>query len=430
MAGGKGTRLFSVTNDEIPKAMVRLVGKPVLEYQIEVLRKNNISQIYISIGHLGEKIKEYFKNGKDFGVKIEYINEDKPLGTAGALYYLKNIIKDNFILLFGDLIFDININLMYQYHKEKNAYATVFTHPNSHPYDSDIVLIDEDCKILSINFKSSKRNYDYYNNHVKSSIYIFRPEMLEYITERKEVDLEKDLLLKIIEKTGRAYAYFSSEYVKDIGTPKRLEKAEFHMKNGFITKKNLLFPQKCIFLDRDGTLNKLNGLIYSPEQFKMEKYVVEAIRAINDSEYLAIVITNQSTVARGLCSIKTLDEIHKKLQTLLGNNHVYVDDIFFCPHHPDKGYSDENSLYKTDCECRKPKIGMLKRAAEKYNIDLSNSWIIGDTTSDIMTGKNAGTRTILVKTGESGKDGKYEIEPDFTAENLFEAIKYIKETSK
>ena len=185
--------------------------------------------------------------------------------------------------------------------------------------------------------------------------------------------------------------------------------------------------QRAIFLDRDGTVNRKNGLVWKEEQFELEDGVVEAIREINRSGYLAILVTNQPVVARGLCSVEDVENIHKKLETLLGREGVYLDDIRFCPHHPDKGYPEENPTYKIPCHCRKPDIGMLEECAERYNIDLGKSWMVGDTTMDIQTGKNAGTRTALVLTGDAGKDGKYSATPDLVCKDLGQAVKMILE---
>ena len=145
----------------------------------------------------------------------------------------------------------------------------------------------------------------------------------------------------------------------------------------------------------------------------------------NPSPYLIIVATNQPVIARGECTFEELDNIHKKMETDLGREGAFLNDVFFCPHHPHKGYKGEISELKIDCDCRKPKIGMLQRAAVKYNIDLTQCWYVGDTTIDIQTGLNAGMRTILVKTGEPGQDGKYDAIPTAVKENLLEAADYI-----
>lgn len=183
--------------------------------------------------------------------------------------------------------------------------------------------------------------------------------------------------------------------------------------------------KKCIFLDRDGTINVYKGLLSKAEDLELEKYVAEAIRLINESEYLCIVVTNQPVVARNLCTLEEIHMINDKLKHLLAEQDAYIDDIYLCPHHPDKGYPEENPKYKIVCDCRKPNIGMIEQAKRKYDIDLDNSYIIGDTTIDIQTGKNAGLKTILLKTGLGGRDGRYDVKPDYIAANLLEAVKKI-----
>jgi histidinol-phosphate phosphatase family protein len=150
-----------------------------------------------------------------------------------------------------------------------------------------------------------------------------------------------------------------------------------------------------------------------------------ALAALNDSDHLAIVVTNQPVVARGECSLHGLEEIHRKLATELGSRSVFVDDLYYCPHHPDLGYPGENPLYKMDCACRKLATGLVEQAAQAYHIDLSASWFIGDTTVDVQTGRNAGTRTILLRTGVGGADAKYPAAADFVAADLKEATKIV-----
>ena len=426
MAGGKGTRLLELTKDEIPKPMVPVLGKPLLRRQIECLRDNGINEIFIIIGHLGEKIQSYFGDGVEFGVSLKYYKEESPLGTAGALAQIKQLLSgEYFFLVYGDVIFDIDISLMETFHRKQKALATLFVHPNSHPYDSDLVILSNDGRVVGYDSKNNTRTDYWYENIVNAGLYILSSDICDLIPKSGKTDLEKDILFKHCGQHSSIYGYLSSEYIKDAGTKDRIIKVENDIKNGVVASKNLSKPQKCVFLDRDGVLNKHVGLLHETSQLELEDTAIEAIAKLNSSEYLTIVITNQPVVARGLCDIETVDEIHKKLQTLLGNNHVYLDDIFFCPHHPDKGYPEENPDYKIICECRKPKSGMLKTAAAKYNIDLERSWFIGDTTVDMETGRRAAVRTILVRTGEGGKDGKYDAIPIHIAENILDAVKYI-----
>lgn len=425
MAGGKGTRLESLTRGEIPKPMIPIKEKPLLLWQIEELKRYGIVDITMIIGHLGEKISEYFGNGEKFGVNIDYIIEDKPLGTAGAFYYLKDKLIDGyFLLVFGDIFFNIDIDKMESFHRSKKADVTIFAHPNSHPYDSDLVETDPDERVIRFDSKNNKRDY-WYDNMVNAGLYILDKSVCEKVAEPVKTDFEKDILAVMAASGEAIYAYKSPEYVKDVGTVDRIEKAVSELDAGLISRKNLSNKQSAIFLDRDGTINKLDNFIYKAEDLELLDGVAEAIGAINSSGLLAIIITNQPSVARGLCDVSDIDHIHKKLKTLLGKEGVFVDDIFFCPHHPDKGFPEENPLYKIDCECRKPKTGMIEQAKEKFNIDLSSSYMIGDSTMDIELAKKAGLKSVLVMTGLGGSDNKYDTVPDFTAENLYEAVQKI-----
>lgn len=423
-AGGFGTRMETLTKKKIPKPMLNINGKPMIQWQIEALYEYGIEEIIIIVGYLGSQIKEYFQDGSSYGVHISYVEEEIPLGSAGALYYLKDNIKTkNFIFLFSDVMFKINWNRMIKFHEEKSALITVLSHPNSHPYDSDILLIDDESRVVGMDLKSNYRNY-WYDNNVNAGIYIINTDILNEIHVIKRMDFEKDLLLPLISKR-KLYAYKSSEYAKDAGIPERFNDVCNEQSNGLWERKCYEKKQKCIFLDRDGTINKYKGLIDNETDLEMEKYAIEAIKMINHSGYLGIVVTNQPVVARGMCDIEDIINIHRKMQTLLGREGAYVDDIVFCPHHPDKGYLGENLKYKGKCKCRKPEIGLIKKMEEKYNIDLVDSWMIGDSTVDIQTGKNAGMRTILIQTGIAGRDKKYKIQPNVIKENLYEAIKYI-----
>lgn len=425
MAGGKGTRLTALTRDVIPKPMVKLLDKPLLEWQIECLRQNGVDDVIMVTGHLGEVIQDYFSDGGRWGVRIRYFKEKKPLGTAGALPEIQDMLAEEFILLFGDLLLDVDFRRMMAFHREKQALATLFVHPNSHPFDSDLVVVDKRERVTGFDSKHNDRSGNWYANFVNAGLYVMDKKILEYIPDGQKVDLEKDILSPLCGRNAPIFAYVSPEYVRDVGTVERIRAAGQELKSGLVAARNLSRKQRAIFLDRDGTLNVLKGLVYQPEQLELEPCAVEALRLINQSGYLAILATNQPVVARGLCSIGDVEQIHRKLQTLLGREGVYLDDIEFCPHHPDKGYPEENPAYKIPCRCRKPDIGMLEACAARYNIDLKDSWMVGDSTTDIQTGINAGCKKALVLTGEAGRDGKFAVRADFTAENLLEAVKLI-----
>lgn len=421
MAGGKGTRIASV-NSEVPKPMIPILNKPILEHQIECLRRQGVYDITLIIGHLGHIIKNYFGNGgkfspitgKSFDVHITYIQEEKPLGTAGALYFLKDKIKEDFLLLNGDVIFDINIDRFYRFHKTKGGMATLFTHPNNHPYDSGIIVANSNGCVKNWLHKEDERNW--YQNRVNAGLHILSPSIFRFFTKLGKKDLDRDILKPLIQ-TGKLYAYYSPEYVKDMGTPDRLDSVIMDMKIGKVSDRNLCRKQRAIFLDRDGTINPYVGFLKNIDDFSLIGGVTSAIKTINDSGYLAIVVTNQPVVARGEVTVEELEEIHNKMETLLGQHGAYVDAVYYCPHHPDKGYEGERPQYKVICNCRKPKPGMFLKAAEEYNIDLSQSWMVGDSENDIQAGLNAGCKVAYI--------GKQKIKNTKSYPSLMECINQI-----
>ena len=150
-AGGKGTRMRDLTLDKIPKPLLALNGKPMIEWQIESLAKYGITEFIFILGHLGNLIEQYFGNGSKWQVNIKYIYENQPLGSAGALYYAKEAIGDrDVILVFGDVMFEIDWKRYIQYHEEHGGVVTLLAHPNAHPFDSDLLNVDKDDNVTGI----------------------------------------------------------------------------------------------------------------------------------------------------------------------------------------------------------------------------------------------------------------------------------------
>lgn len=408
MAGGKGTRIASVKSD-VPKPMIPICGKPILEWQIENLKACGLTDITLVIGYLGHVIKEYFGDGSKFGVNISYFVEESPLGTAGALFKMPELTED-FLLLCGDVILDVDFNRFIEFHQKNHAWASLMAHPNGHPYDSSLLVTEilppqekggnpvDTHRVVKWMNKEDERIY--YKNRVNAGIEIISPQLLRetmkhFVPRHPEtpdkIDLDRDVLKPRI-SSGRIFAYDTPEYIKDMGTPDRYFEVEEDIKSGKVKARNLKNKQKAIFLDRDGTINKYVGFLTKPDQFELLPGVADAIKKTNKSGYLAIVVTNQPVIARGDCTWEELQQIHDKMETELGIEGAFLDAIYICPHHKDKGFEGERAEYKFDCNCRKPKPGLFLQAAKDFNIDLSQSYMIGDSLSDVIAGDNAGCK--------------------------------------
>lgn len=413
MAGGRGTRISSVASGT-PKPMILIEGRPVLEREIECLRDQGFTDLILTISYMADQIINYFGDGQKFGVNIEYFVEKWPLGNAGALFKIRDKLTTPFLLLNADAIFDVDFNRFVKYHNEKGGLVTLFTHPNSHPYDSGVLITDKNGCVERWLAKEDVRPL-WYKNRVNAGLHVIDPKVLtmskidvevigkEINGKRIKVDLDRQIL-KPLCGTGQMFCYDSPEYVKDMGTPDRLETVCKDYAAGRVQAKNLKNKQKAIFFDRDGTINRYVGYLRNIDEFQLVSGAAEAIKKINNSGYLAIVVTNQPVIARGEVTYEQLQEIHNKMETLLGQEGAYLDAIFYCPHHPHKGYEGEIPELKIDCKCRKPKPGMLLTAAEEFNIDLAHSWMIGDGENDIEAGMAAGCKTALIGEGDYGQD--------------------------
>ena len=438
MAGGKGTRISELFPD-IPKPLIPIkdsngVAKPVLEWEIRSLVAQGFNEIILTVGYMAEKIQDYFGDGSRLGAKISYFVEETPLGNAGALFKMRQELTEPFLLLIADAMFDVDFQRMVEWHRKHGALATLFTHPNSHPYDSSVLITDDQNCVTSWLTKEDSRP-EYYKNRVNAGLQVIDPTVLDMFISSSgidanavglpnengkpvRVDMDRQIL-KPLCNTGRMFAYDSPEYCKDMGTPERFKQVSHDFQNGTVSAKNLSKPQKAIFLDRDGTINRHIGFLRRPEELELLPGAAEAIKRINSSGYLAIVITNQPVIARGEVTVEELEEIHNKLETLLGQEGAYIDGLYYCPHHPDSGFPGEIKELKFECDCRKPKPGMIIKAASDFNIDLSASWMIGDDGRDIGCGKNAGVYTALI--GESVDDSA----PNLIADSLLAAIDKI-----
>ena len=444
MAGGRGSRI-SILFPDIPKPLIPIedrdgISRPVLEWEIRSLVTQGFTDIVLTVSYMADKIKDYFGAGEQLGCHIEYFVEQTPLGNAGALFKLREQLIEPFLLLNADAVFDIDFTRFvaaHNAHKQCGGLVTLFTHPNSHPYDSGLIISTTGGAVEQWLAKEDARP-EFYKNRVNAGLHVIDPKVLDIVAESNNIDekligtkdnqgeiIKVDLdrqILKPLCGTHTMFAYDSPEYCKDMGTPERYEQVSRDFQNGTVQQKNLKNKQKAIFLDRDGTINKYVGFLRSIDQFELLDGVAEAIRKINSSGYLAIIITNQPVIARGEVTTEQLNLIHNKMETELGKAGAYIDGLYYCPHHPDKGFVGEVPELKIECDCRKPKPGLILKASQDFNIDLSSSWMIGDRKNDVGCGQSAGCKTVFI----SGENGTHDdFGQDYSAPDLLSAVEYI-----
>jgi len=425
LAGGKGSRLKSRMGD-VPKPMVQVLGKPLLEHIIRLCVEQGFTDIQMLVHYRGEIIRDYFGDGKKFKVNITYHEEIHPRGTAGAVLDIVDKLADQFIVIYGDTYLNVSLKAMCDYHQKHKSDITLFLHPNDHPQDSDLIDLDKFNKIKEIHSYPHPDGI-WIKNLVNAALYVVKNEAINnvIINDNHKPDFAKHLFPILLTKHKRMYGYVSSEYIKDMGTPERLDQVENDINSGKVKRLSKEVKKSALFFDRDGVLNKEVNYLSSPEELKVFPGVASAVRRVNQAGILTVVITNQPVVARGECSLNGLQSIHNKLETLLGQEGAYLDSIYYCPHHPDQGFQGEILDLKIDCDCRKPKPGLFKQASKELNISLNDSWMVGDATSDILAAKNSGIRNILVRTGFAGRDFKYDVIPDYTCATLNDAVSWV-----
>mgnify|MGYP001315866764 CR=1 FL=1 len=380
LAGGKGTRLKSELGN-LPKALVNIGGKPLLELQLNQLKKYGFNNIILLLNHESSQIIEFCKSNDNWNLDIKFIIEEYPMGTAGAVINAYEHLENDFLIVYGDTLFQINIDKFYKFHiKNKNTNASLFLHPNDHPQDSDLVEIDNKNRITFFHPYPHKKD-KYYRNLVNAAFYFINKKSLNKWRHNKELlDFGKHIFPKLLLDKQILMGYNSPEYIKDCGTPKRIKSVRKHYASMTLKKENN--EHKAIFLDRDGTIIKHIKHLNHHKQLELLSNSSKAIKQINESEFLSCVITNQPVLARGECTFDELNIIHNKMETILGIEGSYIDRIYYCPHYPEKGFEGENIDLKIDCNCRKPKNGLFLKAINELNIDVTKSYMIGDSKSD------------------------------------------------
>lgn len=431
LAGGAGTRLKDRLGD-LPKPMIPIAGKPLLEHQVALAKSHGFTDLVFFVHYRADLIEQHFEDGAKWGVRIRYVREREPLGTAGAVLSGSDYLADRFLVLYGDTMVNVDLGRLWRAHAAGAADATLLLHPNDHPLDSDLVEVDAQSRVRAFHNRPHPKDC-WFQNLVNAGLYVLeKASLLQHASAIPSqasgiVDFGKDIFPAMVRGGALLLGYNSPEFIKDIGTPARYDRVCAQYANGTIARSSLAIPQRAVFLDRDGTLVHDGDCLRSADGIELLPGVAAAIHGLNHHAWRTVVVTNQPVIAKGFCDEAELQRMHNKMETLLGMEHAFLDRIYYCPHHPDAGFEGERKELKIRCNCRKPGVGMIQQAVAELNIDVAQSWMIGDTTVDVQTARNAGLRSILVRTGAGGKDGRQSASPEFICDDLQAAVKLILE---
>jgi len=414
LAGGKGTRLKRILKKK-SKVLIKINKKTLLENIFNQFI--NIKKKLVLINKNQNDIINFLKKSN----KNNFLIEEEPLGDGGCLNLLKcqKEFKNLFFLVVpGDLLINANINNFIHFHLKKKSDLTFWCHPTNHVLDSDLINCNTDGKLIK--FYDKPHLKDNLSNLSLTGIYIIRGKLLKFLDSKTKPLSSRFFFKKLLKKNVKAYCYISRDYIKDVGVPDRLKKVRNNIKknNNNFYKSSQKVP--AIFLDRDGVINKENnGELYS-NPLNILPGVITALKKINESKYLSIVITNQPSIAKGFLTIKKFDDLTNKFNFFISSKGCFVNKIYYCPHHPNKGFKGEITKLKIICNCRKPKIGLITKAVKDLNIDLKNSIFIGNSLSDYQCALNANIRYFHI--GKKDKDKIFSKK----FKSLLKVIKFLK----
>ena len=397
-AGGLGERLkpFTLTN---PKPMYPINGKPFIEYLIEQIKGFGIKDIVILLGYLPDKVMDYLGDGEKYGINITYVVTPLEYDTQFRLKAAKEILHDDFLMMYCDNICPINFERLCENYYKHDALIEITAYDNSDNYTKNNLKIENTIGIKTVNESGndnfSKSNKDNLNQEISAGkvlVYdkkrtseglsgvdigyaIVSKKTLDYMSDENE-NFEAVVYPKLVNE-GKLFATITKHRYYSIGSFSRIELTEKYLSG-----------QKYIFIDRDGTTNvrpKKAEYICKQEDFIWLDGAKEAIKKLNDAGYFVIIISNQAGIARGVMTVDDFNSVQDKMQNDLKAIGAHIDAVYYCPH----GWDD-------NCECRKPKPGMLYKAQKDFSINLTKCVMIGDDERDIETAHNADMKGILV----------------------------------
>ncbi|NYJ10482.1 histidinol-phosphate phosphatase family protein [Rhizobium leguminosarum] len=406
IAGGLGTRARSMTGDVIPKALLPLAGVPIILRQIRTLAREGIRHVRVLGGHLGSQLEPALgPEAEKLGIKIEVFVEKSPLGTAGCLTTL-DVTAGDVLIVYGDMLFDIDLSALTRHRQQFPAALTIIAHPNDHPRTSDLV-VQKSGYLQRLLPRETPRDSDW-RNLVPAGLYVASEQFFQALVPGQTADMIHDVIPRLLERSVPIAIYDTPEYMKDTGSPNRHAAAEEDLRQERVHAAHLSVRRAAVFFDCDGVLNEDvggHGVIH-PDQVKLIDRAGEAVRLAREAGFLTIAVTNRPQVAKGFLDEAGLDHALGRLEAELAEDGGVLDRIYFCPHHPDKGFPNEVAALKIDCACRKPGDLMIRQAMSELPVEKSKSIIIGDSLRDIGAGRRAGIWAYGVRTGYGLRDEK------------------------
>ena len=374
LAGGRGTRSVDPNRAKVTQTVG---GASLLEWHYQLIARSSIDECLVVAGHLGHQVQELSDQVTSGDFPVQVIHEPEQRGTVAAVELAaKHTSASGFIVILGDVLMSVPLDQILNEWTRSGRGVLAVVHPSSHPHDSDAVFTESRDTVLVIPKHEQRAGIP---NMASAGLFGLNRGALQRYSELTDIGSD---VLPAAAAEHDLLALVSSHYLKDTGTPERLSSAVDDFESGLFKTRGRLEPRPAVFLDRDGVINPSQPVFLTPDDYLLLPGVAEAIGKLNSRGIPAIVITNQPHIAKGHLTFEQHTAIRARMDTLLANEGAFVDDYFFCPHHPDSGFVGEVAALKGACDCRKPAPGLVRQACELHILDISTSVMVGDTDRD------------------------------------------------
>lgn len=351
--------------------MIRFHGRPFLAYLLDQLKDQGITDLVILTGYLAEQIEDYFGDGSSYGMHISYAHSPVEAETGQRLLDAAHLIAPNFLMLYCDNLWPMQLAPMWQEFQQSQAMAMITVYNNRDGYTRNNVKVDENQRVKIYDHRRTTPGL----NGVEIGYAILRKKVLDYLP-KQNVRFEHTVYPALVSER-MLHAYQTDHRYYSVGSHERLPLTEA-----------FLSPQRAVILDRDGVLNRRPPqaqYVRCWDEFHWLPDVKEALSLLKRAGYKLLVVTNQPGIARNMMTEADLESIHSKMRSDLLEAGVTIDAIYHCPHGWDEG-----------CFCRKPQPGMLFQAQREHHLDLTRTLFIGDDERDMQAGQAAGCPSVLV----------------------------------
>ena len=378
LSGGLGTRLGEISK-ETPKSIVPVGGKPFIEAMLWNLRRHGIRRVVLATGYLADRVQSALGDGSQFGVELSYCVEPEPMGTGGAVKLAAQMLDEEFLVLNGDTLFDTNYLALWNlWAGLGHAAMSLRQVPNVARYGG--------CRLEGDLVTAFQEKGADGPGVINAGIYVLDQSVVARLPNGAS-SLERDLFPTLASE-GRLRGMPTDGFFIDIGLPETLQEAQ--------TAIPAWRRKPCAFLDRDGVLNLNTHHTFRTTDLHWLEGSREAIRWLNDSGYLVIVVTNQAGIGKGIYNESDFHQFMDQMRADLSQMGAHLDDVYFCPYHPTEGIGE----YLLDSPDRKPNPGMILRAMKDWEIDVSRSFLIGDADTDLLAAERAGIPGIKYEPGD------------------------------